>query len=89
MFINLTTVLFFSSSRTVMEKLAEKKFPMSLTIRWMTPLDNNDLSPLGLKLSGGEWTQSAYKYYKDKIIGKRDSIDYGPCSCWWPEQHVK
>ena len=88
MFVSPATVLFFSSSRTVRDKLAEKKFPMSLVIRWMTPLDINELRCLGLK-DGGDWTQPVYNHYKNKIIGKIESIDYGPCSCSWPDQHVK
>ena len=69
-----STLLFFSSYKTTMEKLAEKKFTMTLTIRWMTPLDNNELSCLGKNVD--EWTQPVYNYFKNKIIGKIENIDY-------------
>ena len=70
------TVLYFASHRAVMDKLEQKKFPMVLTITWATPLNNNDLPALGLKIGGGEWTETAYKYYKNKIIGKIEIIQY-------------
>ena len=72
-----TTILYFSSYKTTMEKMADKKFPMVLTIRWMTPLDNTELNSLGSK-PGDEWTQSVYNYFKNKIVGKIESINYYP-----------
>ena len=70
------TVLYFSSYKRTLEKIDQKKFPMVLTITWATPLDNNELSSLGLNIGGGKWTETAYNFFKNKIIGKIEAIEY-------------
>ena len=70
------TVLYFASYRTVMDKLEQKKFPMTLIITWATQLNNSDLPTAGLRAGGDEWTETAYNYYKNKIIGKIETVEY-------------
>jgi hypothetical protein len=74
-----TTTLCFSSYLQRVDKLTRRKNPLIVTITWANPLDNRELPGLGLKLWGGEWTQAAYNYYKNKIIGNietfKDDLD--------------
>ena len=63
------TTLCFSSYSEEMNKISRKKPLLIVVITWATPLDNREFSDLGLGLWGGEWTQAAYNYYKNKIIG--------------------
>jgi hypothetical protein len=39
-----------------------------ITIKWEIPVETNELVPLGLKLFGGQWSQIAYNYYKNRVI---------------------
>lgn len=69
------TTLCFSSYQQRTDKMARKEFAQVMTITWATPLDNKELSGLG-RVSGGKWTQAAYNYYKNKIIGDVGTVKY-------------
>jgi|SRR6185369_4787060 len=69
-----TTTLCWSSYKQTLDKLANRKNPLIVTITWASPLDNNELQGRGLKLWGDVWTINAYNYYKDKIIGNIETF---------------
>lgn len=75
-FISPSSVLYFTTEKITIDKLNQKQFPMILIITWATPLDNNELSSLGLNVGGGKWTETASNFYKNKTIGKIETVVY-------------
>jgi hypothetical protein len=70
-----TSLLLFSYQERT-NKIIQKENPLTVVIKWATPLDNNELPGLGLRIWGGEWTLAAYNYYKNKIIGNVEMGKY-------------
>jgi hypothetical protein len=75
-FICPSTSLYFATSKQILGALNRKEFAQFVTITWAVPLDNKELSVLGLPLWGGKWTEAAQSYYKNKIIGNIEIIKY-------------
>ncbi len=71
-----STSFFFSSSTEVLRKLDKKEFPQLVSITWAIPLDNREFQILGVGFWGGKWIDSAYNYYKSKIIGNIETVEY-------------
>jgi hypothetical protein len=72
--ISLGLTLYFTTAGRVLDQLEKKKDSPFVVITWATPSNNNDLIPLGLKIFGGEWTQVAYNYYKNKLIANIETL---------------
>lgn len=63
------TVLSFLNYTQTQEKLSKKQGLFIVVIAWATPLDFRVIHAASLNEWGGNWSQSAYNYFKTKIIG--------------------
>lgn len=70
-----TTLLFYSYSQE-QSKLYQRKNPLTIVITWAVPLKYEEMTDLKLGQWGGDWTSSAFDFFKDKIVGNIEMVRY-------------
>ncbi len=70
-----TSFHFFTYSQE-QNKISQKTNPLIVVITWATPFKNKGLTDAKLGYWGGEWTQTAFDFFKDKIIGNIEMVKF-------------
>lgn len=70
-----TYIEFFSYKERNL-RIFQKKDPTMLVITWQTPLNKNELDNASMQTLSGNWTPTAYEFFKNKIIKSISMVRY-------------
>lgn len=58
------------------ERIAQKKNPLNLVIKWETPLTKNELTNATLKTVSDKWSEVVYNFFRNRIISDLSIVKY-------------